>query len=160
MTINSQIDLYQQMILDHNRKPKNFREIENPSHQAEGFNPLCGDHLWVYLLVDDVGYLADISFKGSGCAISKASASMMTAALKGRSVEEAEAMFGLFNDLLKGRSAPSIGAGDLGKLKVFSGICQFPSRVKCASLAWHALNGALKSRSGPVCTEAGQEEQG
>lgn len=151
--MTSQMNLYQQMILDHNRKPKNFRVIESASHKAEGFNPLCGDHLWVYLTLNDQECIEDISFQGSGCAISKASASMMTAALKGKSKDEAQKLFEQFHSLLKGDLRPDDMDHDLGKLKIFAGIWQFPSRIKCAGLAWHAMNGALANQTNPVCTE-------
>lgn len=151
--MSTQTSLYHQMILDHNRKPKNFRQIASPSHQAEGFNPLCGDHLWVYLSVDEQGQIQDISFQGDGCAISKASASMMTHALKGKSLNEASLLFQQFQQLLTGGLSPDDIPENLGKLKIFSGIWQFPARVKCAALAWHTLNGALHNQEAPVCTE-------
>lgn len=136
-------DLYQQVILEHNRKPKNFRKLDPCSHKAEGFNPLCGDHLWVYLDVDSEGVIQEATFEGSGCAISKASASMMTAAIRGKTQSEAQVMFNEFQSLLSGKLKPETDAHSLGKLKIFSGIWQFPSRVKCAALAWHAMSGAL-----------------
>jgi nitrogen fixation NifU-like protein len=135
--------LYQQVILEHNKKPRNFGKLEAPTHQAEGFNPLCGDHLWVYLQLSPAGLIEDVRFEGSGCAISKASASMMTAALKGKTRTEAQALFKQFHGLLRGELKPDVDANDLGKLKIFSGIWQYPARVKCAALAWHAMNGAL-----------------
>lgn len=136
-------ELYQQVILDHNRKPRNFKKLDPCSHKAEGFNPLCGDHLWVYLDVDDQGVIHQASFEGTGCAISKASASMMTAAIKGKSMSEAQTMFKEFQALLTGDLKPDSDAHSLGKLKIFSGIWQFPSRVKCAALGWHAMSSAL-----------------
>jgi nitrogen fixation NifU-like protein len=155
--MSSQLDLYQQVILEHNKRPRNFGKIEGATHSAEGFNPLCGDHLWVYLKVDEGGRIAEITFDGSGCAISKASASMMTLALKGKTLDEARALFGAFHGLLKGELAAQAGGtegtdGILGKLKIFSGIWHYPARVKCAALAWHAMNGAL-SRLHSVSTE-------
>lgn len=137
-----EVDIYQQMILDHNRSPHNFRELKNPTLKAEGYNPLCGDHLWIYLKTDADGKIEDVSFQGSGCAISKASASMMTVSLKGKTKEEAKAIFKEFHGLITGE----LEAADsklLGKLKVFAGICRYPSRVKCAGLAWHTLQGAI-----------------
>lgn len=144
-------DLYQQVILDHNDKPRNFRELEGANRTAEGYNPLCGDRVTIYLRLD-ADVIGDISFLGSGCAISKASASMMTSALKGRSKAEAEVLFERFHGLLTGAPAD---AGALGKLAVFSGVRQFPARVKCATLAWHALRAALDANRGTVSTEEG-----
>jgi nitrogen fixation NifU-like protein len=176
-----QADLYQQVILEHNKKPRNFGKLAAPTHQAEGFNPLCGDHLWVYLtLANDPAtggmdapdaVIREVSFEGAGCAISKASASMMTAALKGKTRAEALALYADFHGLLTRASAASEGAGvqagaapvlpegaelRLGKLKIFSGIWRFPSRVKCAALAWHTVSSALAATGAaaqPVSTE-------
>ncbi len=132
--------LYQAVILDHNRKPRNFGELAGANRSAEGKNPLCGDHVHVELHVDgDV--ISDVRFTGHGCAISKASASLMTAAVKGKSRAEAESLFQRFHALVLGQD-PSAGA-DLGQLVVFSGVSRFPVRVKCASLAWHTLKAAL-----------------
>jgi nitrogen fixation NifU-like protein len=145
-------DLYQEVILDHSKKPRNFRRPDHVSHLAEGFNPLCGDRVTVYLDVDG-GVLRDVGFQGNGCAISTASASMMTEALKGRSVTEAMAVFERFHHLLTGgKDAPSGGA-ELGKLAAFSGVREFPVRVKCATLAWHTLRSALDQRQDVVSTE-------
>lgn len=136
-------DLYQETILEHNKNPRNFREIENADRSADGNNPLCGDALRVYLKVkDDV--VEDVSFKGSGCAISKASASMMTQAVKGRTREEAEELFDEFHRMVTGDLDPEAEATHLGKLRVFAGVLEFPARVKCASLSWHTLHAALK----------------
>jgi nitrogen fixation NifU-like protein len=133
-------DLYQEVILDHNKRPRNFREITSPSHEAEGFNPLCGDRLNVYVQVDgDV--ITDLAFLGSGCAISKASASLMTDALKGHTVAEARALFTRFHHVVT--TPPEEPVEDLGKLSVLAGVREFPVRVKCASLAWHTLKAAL-----------------
>jgi nitrogen fixation NifU-like protein len=133
-------DLYQEVILDHNKRPRNFREIESPSHQAEGFNPLCGDRLNLYVQVDgDV--ITDLAFLGSGCAISKASASLMTDELKGRTVAEARALFERFHQVVT--TPPDQPVEELGKLSVLAGVREFPVRVKCASLAWHTLKAAL-----------------
>jgi nitrogen fixation NifU-like protein len=143
-------DLYQEVILDHNKSPRNFRAMENASHRAEGFNPLCGDHVTVYLRLRD-GAIEDISFQGSGCAISKASASIMTAELKGKQETEAAEIFEKVHRMLT-----SDGSGDgqgMGKLAVLSGVCKFPARVKCASLAWHTLNSALKGGADVASTE-------
>jgi nitrogen fixation protein NifU and related proteins len=134
-------DLYQEQILDHNKSPRNFRVIDNANHQAEGFNPLCGDHVIVYLQLND-GCIEDISFQGSGCAISKASASMMTAELKGKNQSDAQDLFDKVHKMLTGD--PLEGGHKLGKLRVLSGVSKFPARVKCATLAWHTMNSALK----------------
>lgn len=145
-------DLYQQVILEHNKKPRNFRKIEAASHSAEGFNPLCGDHLWVYLTINSDGIIEDVAFEGSGCAISKASASLMTTELKGKTTAQAQLLFREFQELLTKQLDPDKDQHALGKLKIFSGIWRYPARVKCAALAWHALNGAL-SRQQSVSTE-------
>ena len=138
-------ELYQQVILEHNNKPQNFRKLENPTHTAEGYNPLCGDHLMVYLNVDNSGVIKDITFEGSGCAISKASASMMTTSLKGKTLDEARKLFQEFHRLVIGKLNPEKNTNTLlGKLAIFSGIWQYPSRVKCAILSWHTMNGALE----------------
>jgi nitrogen fixation NifU-like protein len=142
-------ELYQEVILDHNRKPRNFGQLTSPTHSAEGYNPLCGDRLTLFLDMRD-GVLADIAFEGSGCAISKASASMMTEALKGKTTEEAVELFGRFHRLVTGESP---GGAPLGKLVVFSGVREFPMRVKCASLAWHTLKAALDNRHETASTE-------
>lgn len=142
-------DLYQEVILDHNRRPRNFRTIEG-GRRAEGFNPLCGDRLTVYLRVED-GVITDVSFQGSGCAISKASASMMTESIKGKTIAEAEALFGRFQQMI---TAPPGGPSEqLGKLTALSGVRRFPIRVKCASLPWHTLQAALRAAPDPVSTE-------
>jgi nitrogen fixation protein NifU and related proteins len=142
-------DLYQEVILEHSKHPRNFRALESANHRAEGFNPLCGDRFTVYVDVKD-GAIQDIAFQGAGCAISKASASMMTQTLKGKSASEAESVFTRFHDLVTGQE----GAGDeLGKLAVFSGVSEFPLRVKCATLAWHALRAALRGEQEAVSTE-------
>ena len=135
-------ELYQQMILAHNKNPKNFRVIDEPSHYAEGHNPLCGDNLNVYLMVDDASIIQDISFQGSGCAISKSAASMMTEALKGKTAIEAQELFDLYHLLVTGKLKPE-EAKALGKLTIFSGVWEYPARVKCASLSWHTVKAAL-----------------
>ena len=143
--------LYQEMILDHNRAPQNFRRMDDANRRAEGNNPLCGDRLTVWLRVED-GKIKDAAFQGSGCAISKASASLMTAAVKGKSQAEAEALFERFRGLVTGKLDPD-EAETLGKLAVFSGLSEFPIRVKCASLSWHALKAALEQPDAVVSTE-------
>lgn len=145
-------ELYQQVILDHNKSPRNFREIENATQQAEGYNPLCGDRLDVYLIVED-GIVKDVSFKGEGCAISKASASVMTSLLKGKTIKDAEEMFEKFHDLVTGKLGDNLDLAELGKLAVFAGVQEFPVRVKCASLAWHTMMNALKGKQEKVTTE-------
>lgn len=141
-------DLYQQVILDHNRKPRNFRTLPSPSQAAEGYNPLCGDRLTVEIALEgDV--IRDIGFQGSGCAISKASASMMTSDLKGKTVAEAEEAFERFRAMLT-QDGPD---AELGKLGVFAGVREFPSRIKCATLAWHTVHAALAGEAEPVTTE-------
>ncbi len=136
-------DLYQQVILEHNKRPRNFVKLDPCTHHAEGYNPLCGDHLNIYVRVNDEGVITEVSFTGDGCAISKASASMMTAALKGKKVEEARALFEEFRKLVMKELDPDQDGHHLGKLTVFSGIWKYPSRVKCAILAWHTVKGAL-----------------
>lgn len=132
-------DLYQEVILDHNRSPRNFREMIGATHQAQGFNPLCGDRVTLYVRLDN-GKIGDISFHGSGCAISKASASLLTQTVKGIDVAGAASLFGAFRRMV----TEGISDGEaLGKLAVFAGVRKFPSRVKCATLAWHTLHNAL-----------------
>ena len=142
-------DLYQEVILDHNRRPRNFRLIEG-RRKAEGFNPLCGDRLTVYVRVDD-GVIADVAFQGSGCAISKASASLMTESVKGKTVTDAMTLFDRFQQMITAQ--PDSPVEHLGKLTALAGVRQFPIRVKCASLAWHTLRAALDSRDEVVSTE-------
>jgi nitrogen fixation NifU-like protein len=146
-------DLYQEVILDHNRRPRNFHKMGEASRHAEGFNPLCGDRLTVYLeLEGDV--VRDVSFEGSGCAISKASASLMTESVKGRTLRSAETLFKSFHELVTGEAeGTSTTPNDLGKLVVFSGVRDFPVRVKCATLAWHTLRAALENRQEIATTE-------
>ncbi len=147
-------ELYQQVILDHNKKPRNFGELPDANHSSEGFNPLCGDHLWVYLAVGgDDKKINAIQFKGNGCAISKASASMMTEALKGKTVEEAQQLFKEFIALVKGELNPEKDEHHLGKLKIFSGIWRYPARVKCAALGWHTVQAAIEKEQQPISTE-------
>ncbi len=144
-------DLYQEVILDHNKKPRNFRKLEEPTRMVEALNPLCGDQLTLYVDLDG-DRIADISFQGSGCAISKASASMMTDSLKGKTIAEADALFEGVHQMLTSDGDREIDTEGLGKLAVLSGVREFPTRVKCASLSWHALRSALKGQ-GRVSTE-------
>lgn len=146
-------ELYQQVILDHNKSPRNFRKIENPTYFLEGYNPLCGDNITIYLLVDENNLIKDISFQGSGCAISKASASLMTSMIKGKSVDEAKKIFEKFHHLITAKVDEEVNLEELGKLAVFSGVREFPARVKCASLAWHTMIGALEGKGEKVSTE-------
>ncbi len=144
-------ELYQQVILDHNKKPRNFHKMETANRRAEGFNPLCGDQLNVYLHVED-DQVQDVSFEGSGCAISKASASMMTQAVKGKTKEEAEILFKEFHRMAIGELDEESEPNHLGKLKIFAGVRDFPARVKCATLSWHTMHAALNNES-KVSTE-------
>ncbi|MFB3059885.1 MAG: Fe-S cluster assembly sulfur transfer protein SufU [Candidatus Binatia bacterium] len=145
-------ELYQEVILDHNKSPRNFRKLEGANRMAEGYNPLCGDQFTVYLKLEgDV--IKEISFQGAGCAISKASASMMTASLKGKTKVEAKKLFDRVHKMLLGELDTKSDAHDLGKLLLLSGVCQFPARVKCASLSWHTLQAALKGAGGVATTE-------
>ncbi len=145
-------ELYQQVILDHNKSPRNFKKLETANHYAEGYNPLCGDRIDIYVKLDD-DKIEDISFVGSGCAISKASASLMSTMVKGKTIGEAEKIFEKFHHLITGKMDEEVDAGEVGKLAVFAGVREFPSRVKCASLAWHTLISALKEKNKTVTTE-------
>ena len=136
-------ELYQQVILDHNKKPRNFQRLEGANRVAEGFNPLCGDQLTVYLQMDE-GVVREVSFVGTGCAISKASASMMTQAVKGRTREEARALFDEFHRMVTGELDEEAEPNQLGRLKIFAGVRDYPARVKCASLPWHTMHAALE----------------
>lgn len=144
-------ELYQEVILDHNRRPRNFRALEGANHKAEGYNPLCGDRVTVYLRTEG-DRIQDVTFQGSGCAISKASASLMTDALKGKTLAEATVLFNLFHQLVTAPD-PAGPSEALGKLSVFSGVRDYPVRVKCASLAWHTLRAAMEAKSDVVSTE-------
>ncbi len=144
-------DLYQEVILDHNKHPRNFGEIEGADRHADGHNPLCGDRLAVYLNLDG-DRITDVTFLGSGCAISKASASLMTDAIKGRTVTEARELFARFHAMITDAAEAPAPAG-VGKLAVFAGVRDYPTRVKCASLAWHTLRAACDDRHEPVSTE-------
>jgi nitrogen fixation protein NifU and related proteins len=145
-------DLYQEVILDHNKRPRNFGRPAAANRTAEGFNPLCGDHITVHLFLEG-GVIRDVAFEGSGCAVSKASASMMTEALKGKSEAEAATMFESFRRLVTGCLLPGGNPASLGKLAVFSGVSEFPTRVKCATLAWHTLRAALDGKHEAISTE-------
>lgn len=144
-------ELYQQLILDHNKNPRNFRAIESAQHIAEGNNPLCGDRVTLYATVKN-GRISDIAFQGSGCAISKASASLMTEALKGKTVEDAETLFLKFQNMVTDKEAPQTSQ-DMGELAVFTGIRDYPTRIKCATLAWHAAHAALHNHQNTITTE-------
>lgn len=145
-------DLYQEVILEHSKAPRNFKKLSNANHRAEGFNPLCGDRFTVYLDLDG-DTVRDISFEGNGCAISKASASMMTQAVKGKTAAEAERLFNDFHKFVTTQGHSDSDSAELGKLTVFSGVAEFPARVKCATLAWHTLQAALEDKQEPVSTE-------
>ncbi len=148
-------ELYQEMILEHNKSPRNFRAITDATKKAEGYNPLCGDRLMIYLKLEN-SRIADISFQGSGCAISKASASMMTTMVKGKTKAEAEALFEDFRKMLGRGAGSDYDTKSLGKLAVFSGVCEFPARVKCATLAWHTLYSGLGNEAKIISTEEGR----
>ncbi len=151
--MSSGSELYQQVILDHNKNPRNFRALDPADYACEGHNPLCGDNITVFLNVDADQTISDVAFQGNGCAISKASASMMTAFLKGKKLEEAKVVFQEFHDMVTGDFDPETQPHHLGKLKLFHGVKDYPSRIKCATLAWHAFMGALK-REKIASTEA------
>jgi nitrogen fixation NifU-like protein len=144
-------ELYQEVILEHSKAPRNYRELATANHRAEGYNPLCGDHFTVYLDLEGDS-IHDISFQGSGCAISTASASMMTQGVKGKTKVEAEQLFDQFRKLVTGQPRNGCRA-ELGKLSVFSGVSEFPVRVKCATLAWHTLHAAMQGKQETVSTE-------
>jgi nitrogen fixation protein NifU and related proteins len=145
-------DLYQDVILEHSKTPRNYRALPAANHKAEGFNPLCGDRFTVYVTLDGDA-IRDVSFQGSGCAISKASASMMTQSVKGKTTAEAEKIFERFHEMVTGRAPANQDESELGKLTVFSGVSEFPVRVKCATLAWHTLHAALEGTQDSVSTE-------
>ncbi|MER3428317.1 MAG: SUF system NifU family Fe-S cluster assembly protein [Pyrinomonas sp.] len=149
-------ELYQQVILDHNRKPRNFYEMERATARAEGFNPLCGDQVTVYLRLEE-GVIKEVSFVGSGCAISKAAASMMTQALKDKTRDEAERLFDQFHRMVMGELDEEREPNDLGKLKIFAGVRDYPVRVKCATLPWHTMRAALEGRDAASTEEIGPD---
>ncbi|HLD14690.1 MAG TPA: SUF system NifU family Fe-S cluster assembly protein [Burkholderiales bacterium] len=147
-------DLYQEVIFDHNRQPRNFHKLPGANRHAEGFNPLCGDQLSVYLKISDQDVIEDVSFEGRGCAISTASASIMTETLRGKTVQQAGTLFENFHRLVTGQDVDAAApAADLGKLHVLTGVRDYPARVKCATLAWHTLQAALKNAATTVSTE-------
>ncbi len=145
-------ELYQEVILDHTKHPRNFHALDDATTKATGNNPLCGDRVTVYLRLEG-DRIVDVSFQGQGCAISKSSASLMTDAVKGRTTAEAEALFGKFREMITGKPGAPVDEKGLGKLAVFQGVSEFPLRVKCASLAWHTLKSALESKEGVVTLE-------
>ena len=145
-------ELYQEVILDHHKRPRNFGNLERANRQADGYNPLCGDKISVYLFMEN-GVVRDAAFVGSGCAISTASASMMTESIKGKTEAEVEALFERFHNLVTDRLAPGADLSVLGKLAVFAGVRDYPVRVKCASLAWHTMRAALAGSRETVATE-------
>ena len=144
-------DLYQELILEHAKAPRNFRVLSAPASKAEGYNPLCGDRCSVYISMNE-DVINEVAFQGSGCAISRASASMMTQALKGKTLEQADALFRSFHNVVTGQGSDA-DKSQLGKLEVFSGISEFPARVKCATLAWHTVQAALHGNRESVTTE-------
>jgi nitrogen fixation NifU-like protein len=144
-------DLYQEVVFDHNRNPRNFRVMEDANRTVDGFNPLCGDRITLYVNVAD-GVIRDVSFQGQGCAISTASASLMTEIVKGKTAEEAEHLFDLFHCITTGQDE-SVNLEEVGKLAVLAGVRAYPARVKCATLAWHSLQAALKNQRAEVTTE-------
>ncbi len=150
--MNELQDLYQELILDHNRSPRNFRRIKNADGEANGYNPLCGDRVTVYVTIND-DVVSDVAFEGSGCAISTAAASLMTQSIKGKSIGEAKALFDNFRRLVTDESVASDNSPALGKLEALGGVRRFPARVKCATLVWHTLKAALDRQEQTVTTE-------
>jgi nitrogen fixation NifU-like protein len=151
-------DLYQQVIVDHNRSPRNFGPLPGANRKVEGFNPLCGDRLTLLMKVDDANRIEDIRFQGSGCAISMASASLMTEQVKGLPAEEAEKIFQAFHDMLTSGQDGSTDREGLGKLVALSGVREFPSRIKCATLCWHTLHAALEGGASVITTEGSEDD--
>jgi nitrogen fixation NifU-like protein len=145
-------DLYQEVVFDHNRNPRNFRVMEDANRKIEGFNPLCGDRITLYVKVNG-GVIEDVSFQGSGCAISTASASLMTEIVKGRTEQEAEHLFELFHRITTGKNDNAVNLEEIGKLAVLAGVRAYPARVKCATLAWHSLQAALRNEAETISTE-------
>lgn len=145
-------ELYQEIILEHNRSPRNFGKLDHATHVLDGRNPLCGDQYKIYLLVNK-GRIEQVSFEGSGCAISKASASVMTTTVKGKTVEEAEAYFQLFHKIVTGEADTEETFDSVGKMAAFAGVAEFPVRVKCASLAWHTMHNALQGKGVETTTD-------
>jgi nitrogen fixation NifU-like protein len=146
-------ELYQEVILDHNRHARNYHALTDATHTAEGYNPLCGDHYQVHLKLNPQGVIEALAFEGEGCAISKASLSIMTDILKGKTPDEAKGLFTAFHDLVTGQTPPGESGESLGKLAVFSGVSKFPTRIKCATLGWHTVIGALDQAQGALTTE-------
>jgi nitrogen fixation NifU-like protein len=144
--------LYQEIILEHNKNPRNFRVMADADVTLEGYNPLCGDHYTVYLKIEGE-VVKDVSFKGSGCAISKASASVMSTMVKGKTRQEAERLFDRFHALVTGKPDQSVNLDEIGSMAAFAGVSEFPARVKCASLAWHTLHAALENKQEAITTE-------
>ena len=140
------VELYQELVLDHNNRPRNKRVMEDASNTADGYNPLCGDQVSVFLKVED-GVIADVSFQGVGCAISQSSASMMTQNVKGKPVEEAEALFEMFHTMVTRDPSADFDGSSLGELEALAGVCAFPNRIKCASLAWHTMAASLDTKN-------------
>lgn len=151
--LDSLRDLYQEVVFDHNRHPRNFRVIDDANRTIEGFNPLCGDRITLYVKMTDNGIIEDISFQGSGCAISTASASLMTEIIKGHTEQEAKQLFELFHHITTTQQSEEISLEEIGKLAVLAGVRAYPARVKCATLAWHSLQAALKNDTVSVSTE-------
>ena len=145
-------ELYQELIIDHSKRPRNFKVLEAANRKLEGYNPLCGDKVTVFLELEH-DRVKNVSFQGSGCAISTASASIMTESVKGKTLAEVEALFDVFHQMVMGKPPAAGNAPELGKLAVFSGVSEFPARVKCATLAWHTLHAALQGTGDPVSTE-------
>jgi nitrogen fixation NifU-like protein len=145
-------ELYQELIIDHSKRPRNFKVLETADHKLEGYNPLCGDKVTVFLELER-DRVKNVSFQGSGCAISTASASVMTESVKGKTLAEVEALFEVFHQMVIGKPPAAGNAPELGKLAVFSGVSEFPARVKCATLAWHTLHAALQGNEDTVSTE-------
>ncbi len=145
-------ELYQEIILEHNRSPRNFGKLENATHKMEGRNPLCGDQYTIYLNIED-NIIKDVRFEGSGCAISKASASVMTTTIKGKTLEQSEEYFTIFHKIVTGEADADETFESVGKIVAFAGVAEFPVRVKCASLAWHTMHNALAGKNKKVSTE-------
>lgn len=152
-------DLYQEVIVDHNRHPRNYGRLEAANYRAEGFNPLCGDRLTLYLKVNDAGVIEDVRFEGSGCAISVASASLMSEQIKGKSVSKAEALFEAFHNMVLTEPNSPVADDALGKLTVLAGVREFPARIKCATLCWHTMHAALAQEAEQVSTEGSEDDR-
>lgn len=148
-------DLYQQVILDHNKNPRNFGKLDPHTHSADGHNPLCGDQIEVQLLIDG-DIIKDVMFNGNGCAISKASASIMTTLIKGKNLDEAKQYFDEFHDVITADMDKEIDLDSMGKIAVFAGVREFPSRIKCANLAWHTMNNAIHGKNETATTDDGE----